>query len=101
MRQMSLLLEGPMPPFVGEAAEEVPRLDEPDLDGFRAPPGLARPRLPQVDPDRVRAGASGSLVYGYRRLKILRQPENTGNTLFRMRRCRPAPWRRCGSRPSS
>ena len=31
LKQMSLLLEGPMQPWIGEAAEEVPRLDEPDL----------------------------------------------------------------------
>jgi hypothetical protein len=30
-------------------------------------------------------GASSSSVYGYRRLKLLKQPENTGNNLFRFR----------------
>ena len=86
MKQMSLLLEGPMKPWIGEAAEEVPRPRRAGPRGFRAPPGLAQSSTSGSGPrPRPGQGASGSLVYGYRRLKILRQPENTGNTLFRMR----------------
>jgi hypothetical protein len=31
---MSRLIDGPMMPWIGEVAEEVPTLDEPDLGGF-------------------------------------------------------------------
>ena len=100
---MSRLLDGPMKPWIGEAAEEVPDLGEPDFTGFERPPGLAHHRLPRTG-TRPRPGKSdsGSLVYGYRRLKVLKRPENTGNNVFRMRRARrPVPGRRSGSRPRS
>jgi hypothetical protein len=80
MKQMSLLLKGPVKPWTGEAAEEVPRLDEPNLEGFEL---LQDSRV--LDFRKWTPTASGSVAYGYRRLKILRRPENTGNTLFRMR----------------
>jgi hypothetical protein len=85
MGQMSLLLEGPMKPWVGEPAEEVPRLDEPDLTGFELLQDSRVLDFRAWTPAASGAGTSGPLVYGYRRLKVLRQPENTANTLFRMR----------------
>ena len=80
LKQMSLLLEGPMPPWIGEAAEEVPRLDEPDLEGFEILQDSRVLDFRKWTPTASGQGASGSLVYGYRRLKILRLPENTENT---------------------
>lgn len=85
MKQMSLLLEGPMTPWVGEPAEEVPRLDEPDLKGFELLQDSRVLDCRKWTPTASEQVASDSLVYGYRRLKILRQPENTENTNFRMR----------------
>lgn len=85
LKQMSLLLNGPIPPWVGEAPEEVARLDEPDLEGFTLLQDSRVLDFRKWTPTAPGRDASGSLVYGYRRLKVLRQPENTRNTLFRMR----------------
>src|SRR5205814_1650915 len=85
MKQMSLLLEGPMTPWTGEAAEDVPRLDEPDLEGFEILQDSRVLDFRKWTPGSSGPGAPSALVYGYRRLKILRRPENTENTTFRMR----------------
>ena len=85
MGQMSLLLEGPMKPWVGEPAEEVPRLDAPDLTGFELLQDSRVLDFRKWTPTAPGGRTSGPQVYGYRRLKVLRRPENTANTLFRMR----------------
>jgi hypothetical protein len=85
LKQMRLLLAGPMPPWIGEAAEEVRHLDEPDLKGFEILQDSRILDLRKWTPTASGKGASDSLVYGYRRLKILKEPGNTGNNLFRFR----------------
>jgi hypothetical protein len=82
---MTLLLEGPMEPFVGEAPEEIPRLDEPDLTGFEILQDSRVLDFRKWTPTASGEGASSSSVYGYRRLKVRKQPEKTGDSLFRMR----------------
>jgi hypothetical protein len=82
---MSHLLEGPIEPWIGEPAEEVPHLDEPDLTGFETLQDSRLLDLRKWTPTASGEGASGPLVYGYRRLKLFKQPENTRNNLFRMR----------------
>ena len=84
LEQMSRLLEGPMKPWIGEAAEEVPRFDEPDLTGFEILQDSRIFDFRRWTPTASGQSDSGSLVYGYRRLKVLKQPENTENNLFRM-----------------
>ena len=51
---MSRLLEGPMKPWIGEAAEEVRSLDEPDLKGFEILQDSRILDLRSWNPDRVR-----------------------------------------------
>ncbi len=81
---MTALLEGPMTPWVGEVAEDIRGLDEPDYKGFEV---LQDSRI--IDMRTWNPTASGkneaeSLVYGYRRLKIRKLPENTSKSLFRI-----------------
>jgi predicted acylesterase/phospholipase RssA len=82
---MNLLLEGPMQPWIGEAAEEVSSLDEPDLTGFEVLQDSRILDLRKWAPTAPGNGASSSPVYGYRRLKIHKLPENTANNIFRFR----------------
>ena len=84
LSEMTALLEGPVKPWTGESAEEVSDHDTPDLKGFTI---LQDSRI--VDLRGWRPAAAGgeepdSLVYGYRRLKVFKQPENSSNHLFRV-----------------
>jgi predicted acylesterase/phospholipase RssA len=85
LKQMSLLLEGPMQPWVGEAAEEVRNLDEPDLKGFEVLQDSRILDLRKWTPTAPGKAAPDPSVYGYRRLKILKLPDNPGNDFFRFR----------------
>jgi predicted acylesterase/phospholipase RssA len=82
---MSRLLDGPMPPWTGVAAEEVPKIGEYDFTGFQI---LQDSRI--LDLRRWKPGAAGkndssSQVFGYRRLKVLKKPDNTDHNIFRVR----------------
>jgi hypothetical protein len=82
---MTRLLEGPTPPWTGVAADEVRDLGESDLSGFQM---LQDSRI--LDLRRWKPGASGkgdpsSQVFCYRRLKVLKKPDHTGNNVFRVR----------------
>ncbi len=84
LTQMTELLEGPVKPWVGVSAEQVANPDKPDLKGFTI---LQDSRI--VDMRGWKPAATGgnepdSLVFGYRRLKVFRQPENLSNHLFRV-----------------
>jgi hypothetical protein len=81
---MSCLLEGPMKPWPGETAEEVRNLDEPNLKGFEILQDSHVFDLRKWTPNASGKSDSSSLIYGFKRLKILKQPENTGNHLFRI-----------------
>jgi len=76
------LLDGPMPKFVGETAEEVKEFKERNFAGFEVLQDSRiidlRPWNPETSDD------PRSLVYGYRRVKIRRLEEPTGNTVFRI-----------------
>ncbi len=81
---MTQLLDGPIPSWIGEVADEVPNKGEPDFKGFEI---LQDSRI--IDMRAWNPAASGksdedSLVYGYRRVKVLKKPGHSGNDLFRI-----------------
>jgi predicted acylesterase/phospholipase RssA len=80
--QMSRLLEGKQEPWIGEPAEEVPDLKESDIQGFGI---LQDSRI--FDLRGWKPGKSGeidpnSLVFGYRRLRVFKLPENVESNVF-------------------
>ncbi|MFL5339576.1 MAG: patatin-like phospholipase family protein [Gemmataceae bacterium] len=81
---MSQLLDGPMKPWPGETAEEVAQMQEPDFKGFEIQQDSRILDLRPWRPDEAGKGDSDSLVYGYRRLKILKSPDNNGREVFRV-----------------
>ncbi len=95
---MSRLLErGPDELWTGEAAEEVNKLDEPDLKGFEI---IQDSWI--TDLRNWKFGASGQLdpggrLHHYRRLKVARKPDTAGNQRFRWRLLAPTPRRNSGS----
>jgi predicted acylesterase/phospholipase RssA len=84
LQQMSRLLEGPMEPWTGESAEEVRHLDLPNFTGFEILQDSRMLDLRKWHPTAPGKGERGSLIFGYQRLKVLKQPTNTRNHLFRM-----------------
>jgi predicted acylesterase/phospholipase RssA len=81
---MSQLLEGPIKPWTGVAAEEVRHLDEPDFQGFEVLQDSRILDLRNWKPAAAAQSDSGSFIYGYRRLKVRKRPESAGNNLFRI-----------------
>jgi predicted acylesterase/phospholipase RssA len=81
---MSRLLEGPMSPWVGESAEEVRGQGEPDFKGFEILQDSRIIDMRAWNPTASAKNDSDALVYGYRRVKILKQPDYSGNNLFRV-----------------
>jgi predicted acylesterase/phospholipase RssA len=81
---MSHLLESPMTPWVGEPAEEVRDLKEADFKGFEVLQDSRILDLRGWNPAMAAKNDADSLVYGYRRVKILKRPDCTGNNFFRM-----------------
>ena len=84
LEKMTSLLENKSTPWLGEEAEEVRKLDEPDYKGFEF---FQDSRI--LDMRSWKAEKSGkseptSLVYAYRRLKVLKQSENAENNLLRI-----------------
>jgi hypothetical protein len=83
MEQMSRLLEhGPEPRWTGVPAEEVGKLDEPDLRGFEVIQDSWITDLRLWKPGEADTIDGGSRVHHYRRLKVLSKPGNTGRNLF-------------------
>jgi predicted acylesterase/phospholipase RssA len=82
LEQMTRLMEGPVTPWTGERAEE-PGAEKADLSGF-----LILQDMRIIDLRKEKLGAAGkdpnSYVYGYRRLKVQKKPDNAGNNLFRV-----------------
>ena len=58
--------------------------DEPDLTGFEILQDSRILDLRSWKPAKSGESDAGSLVFGYRRLKVFKQPENAGNNLFRV-----------------
>jgi hypothetical protein len=81
VEQMARLLDGPVPPFTGVRAEELPPDAKADPKGF-----LVLQDLRLIDLRRWKGtGGRGddSIVYGYRRLKVRREADNATNCTFR------------------
>jgi hypothetical protein len=81
---MRQLLDGPMPPFVGEIAEEVRELEPLDFEGFKVLQDSRILDLRPWSPKETDKTDASSLVYGYRRIKVLKLPANTNRNLFRI-----------------
>ncbi len=81
---MTALLEGPMTPWPAAPFEEVRTLEEPDYTGFEVLQDSRIIDMRAWDPSPAAAkNDARNIVYGYRRLKVLKLPENTDNNLFR------------------
>jgi predicted acylesterase/phospholipase RssA len=81
---MARLIDGPIPTWPGEVAEEVRKFDELDFKGFTV---LQDSRILDLRPWNPNIGGKGdttSLVYGYRRLKVAKNSEHSGNNILRM-----------------
>jgi hypothetical protein len=85
LEQMSRLLNSPLTPWKGETPEEVPSIDEPDLTGFEILQDMRILDLRNWNPAAEGKSDPGSLIYGYRRLKVFKKPESAGGTRFHMR----------------
>jgi predicted acylesterase/phospholipase RssA len=83
---MSQLIAGPIKPFKGEASEEVRSIEPPNYKGFSILQDSCILDLRPWNPSD-----SASLVYGYRRLKVLKNTDNDGNDVFRMLVITPHP----------
>jgi hypothetical protein len=81
---MSQLLDGPMRPWDGVSAEEVRTLPEPDFKGFAVLQDSRIIDMRRWKPDAAGKQDSSSLVYGYRRLRVVRLHDNTKNDVFRI-----------------
>jgi len=79
---MTTLLKGPMPPWVGEPAEEVRELKEPDFKGFEILQDSRILDLRSWNPAGDTKNDADSLVYGYRRVKFFKRPDVTRNNIF-------------------
>ncbi len=79
---MSKLLEGPVRSIVGERPEEIPNSAIVDSKGFLILQDSLVIDLRGWKPAPGGRTEEGSLVYGYRRLRVLKEPENKGNNHF-------------------
>jgi predicted acylesterase/phospholipase RssA len=84
LEQMSRLLDGPITPWTGEPPEEVYTFDEPDLTGFEVVQDMRILDLRNWNPAASGRSDPGSMIYGYRRLKVFKKPEKAGNNSFRI-----------------
>jgi hypothetical protein len=83
--EMIALMEGPVSPFIGEKdVEQLPPGDQIDLTGFTILQDSRIVDLRNWKPGAASRNASDSFVYGYRRLKVQKLPENKQNNLFRV-----------------
>src|SRR5262249_48174856 len=79
---MRYLLENRPEPFVGEAAEEVPRFHKEDFKGYEILQSSHIYDLRNWKPRKSGTGDPDAQVFGYRRLKVLKLPENDSNNSF-------------------
>src|SRR5262249_21586620 len=82
---MAELLDGPKKPWTGEPAEEIGEIDEPDLKGFKILQDSHILDLRKWSPANASKTNAESFLYGFRRLKVWKLREETGNNLFRIR----------------
>ncbi len=81
---MSRLLKDSTKPWVGEPAEEVRSLEELDFRGFDVLQDSRILDLRDWNPAPAGELDLNSLVYGYRRLKVVKRADSAGNNLFRI-----------------
>jgi len=85
LEQMIRLIEGPITQrWVGEKAEELGELSKPDFKGFLILQDLRIIDLRNWRPASQSGKNSDTFLYGYRRLKVLKEPDNTSNNNFRV-----------------
>jgi predicted acylesterase/phospholipase RssA len=82
---MTELLDGPIKPWTGDPAEEIGEIDEPDLKGFKILQDSHILDLRKWSPASAGKTSEEHFLYGYRRLKVWKLREETGNNLFRVR----------------
>jgi hypothetical protein len=80
--QMSQLLEGKQETWIGEPAEELPSFPESDYRGFGILQDSRIFDLRRWKPVKSDESDRTSLAFGYRRLKVSKQPEQAGNNIF-------------------
>jgi predicted acylesterase/phospholipase RssA len=84
LAQMSRLLDGPMKPWTGETPEEMRTIEKADLTGFEILQDMRILDLRNWNPAGSEKSDADSLVYGYRRLKVLKKPDVVGSNHFRI-----------------
>jgi predicted acylesterase/phospholipase RssA len=83
---MKGLLDAPMKPWTdGAPAEEIGEIDEPDLKGFKILQDSHILDLRKWSPANADKTGAEHFLYGFRRLKVWKLREETGNNLFRVR----------------
>ena len=80
LEEMSQLIEGPVAPWIGESARGLPATATYDDKGYTILQDLRIMDLRKWQPPAGRNSEAN--LYGYRRLKVLRQKDNTANNLF-------------------
>jgi predicted acylesterase/phospholipase RssA len=80
---MSQLMSGPVRPFRGETPEELRKIEPPNYKGFTILQDSRILDLRLWNPAADGKADATSQVYGYRRLKVLKNSDNGGNDVFR------------------
>jgi hypothetical protein len=80
---MRQLIRAPMSSFKGVAVEELGNLEPPDYKGFNVLQDACIIDLRRWEPSGAEKSDAGSLVYGYRNLRV-QKTENHGNNVFRV-----------------
>jgi hypothetical protein len=81
---ISRLLDGPLPLWAGEPAEEVPEFGPRSFEGFEILQDSRIIDLRRWNPAEAGKEDPTSLVYGYRRLKIRKTKQRPGNEVLRI-----------------
>jgi predicted acylesterase/phospholipase RssA len=84
LEQMSRLLDGPIKPWTGEPPEELRKIEKADLTGFEVLQDMRILDLRNWNPAVSEKSDDSSLIYGYRRLKVLKKLDSVGNNQFRI-----------------
>lgn len=84
LEEMSSLLEGPVTPWTGDPPEEVRTFDKADYTGFEVLQDSRILDLRNWNPADSGVSDTRSMLYGYRRLKVVKTPKNAGNNHFRV-----------------
>jgi predicted acylesterase/phospholipase RssA len=80
--QMSRLIEDRQQPWVGAPAEPVGTIEKADLAGFQILQDSRIFDLRNWKPGKSGKSDPSSLVFGYRRLKVAKEPGKVGNDVF-------------------